>query len=141
MNNILSVGFYNQHKQLCHGVKNGNERAIHDAATMLASITPADAVLIPLPSHYGRATYMLDIAQQVAKIKGCEVDPCIASAERIRLYDAKKMGKTLELGFKLTHRPCGNLYLIDNCVDTQKTYNAACDLLGNIPMITIATTH
>jgi len=44
------------------------------------------------------------------------------------------------LGFKLTHRPCGNLYLIDNCVDTGMTYNAA-SMLIQAPMITIANTN
>ena len=108
---------------------------------MLAAITPTDSVLIPVPSHQGSATYMLDIALQIAAINGCRVCNCLASAERIKLYDAKMAGVNLNIDFYLTKSPSGNLYLIDNCIDTGNTYAAARRLLGDIPMITIATTN
>ena len=139
--NILSIGRYEQYRLLCHGVKDRDEKSFSEAAALLAAITPPDAVLIPIPSHQGRATYMLDIALQIAAINGCRVCDCLASAERIKLYDAKMAGVNLSIDFHLTKSPTGNLYLIDNCIDTGKTYAAARRLLGDIPMITIATTQ
>lgn len=136
---IISLGKYEQHRQLCHGVKNGNISAIIDAAALLASITPEDSTIIPIPSHYGRPTYTMDIAMHIAKIKNCVVDTCIVGNERKRLYDLKKDNLPIDLNFYITHRPKGNLFLLDNCVDTGTTYRAAKRLL-DIPIITIATT-
>ena len=138
---ILSLGEYERYRQLCHGVKDGSERAISDAAVLLSALTPSDSTLVPLPSHHGKATYMLDIALQIAKLKGCTVDPCIVSGERAKLYDIKMAGGQINLNFRLTHTPRGNIYLLDNCVDTGMTYRAASRLLGLVPIITIAKTQ
>ncbi len=138
---ILSLGEYERYRQLCHGVKDGSERAISDAAVLLSALTPSDSTLIPIPSHCGKATYMLDIALQIAKLKGCTVDPCIVSGERAKLYDIKMAGGQINLDFRLTHTPRGNIYLLDNCVDTGMTYMAASRLLGLVPIITIAKTQ
>ena len=138
---ILSLGEYERYRQLCHGVKNGSERAISDAAVLLSTLTPSDSTLIPIPSHCGKATYMLDIALQIAKLKGCAVDPCIVSGERAKLYDIKMAGGQINLDFRLTHTPRGNIYLLDNCVDTGTTYRAASKLIGLVPIITIAKTQ
>lgn len=136
-NDIIALGKYEQYRQLCHGVKDGNSRAIQEAAMMLSAIIPTNATLVPIPSHYGYATYMLDLALEVAKVNGCSVDNCIVSSERAKLYDLKMKGSSLDIDFRLTHRPCGNLYLIDNCIDTGKTYGAACKAIGCVPIITI----
>lgn len=140
-NGVLSIGQYEQYRLLCHGVKDRHEDSIREAAVMLAAITPSNSVLIPIPSHQGFATYMLDIALKIASINGCRVCNCLASAERMKLYDAKMAGANLNIDFHLTSNPSGNLYLIDNCIDTGRTYAAARRLLGDIPMITIATTN
>lgn len=138
-NNILALGdYYTSLRELCHGVKDGNARAIREAAQLLLGIVPDCSTLIPLPSHYGVPTYMLDLANLVASKKNCRVDPCIKSCERKKLYDLKMRGQSAYLDFRLTHKPTGNLFLIDNCVDTGTTYEAAKRLLGEIPIITIA---
>lgn len=140
-NDIIALGIYEQYRQLCHGVKDGNSTAIQEAATMLASIIPNNATLVPIPSHHGYATYMLDLALQVARVNSCSVDNCIVSSERAKLYDMKMKGLSFYLDFRLLHRPCGNLYLIDNCVDTKRTYNAACNIVGQVPIITIGVVN
>ena len=140
MNKILSVGCYAQYKELCHGVKKCNERALHDAARLLSTITPQGATLVPMPSHYGHATYMLDLALMVAALTNGRVDDCLAGRERISLYQAKKQHIGTDLDMVLTHQPDGRVFFIDNCVDTGMTYNAA-SMLIQAPMITIANTN
>lgn len=140
MNDIVCLGFYERFRELCHGVKAGNARAITDAASLLSQIVPTDATLVPIPSHYGRATYTLEIANGISKIVGCHIDDCIVGEERRPLYELKKKGIATKLNFRLMHYPIGNIYLIDNCIDTGTTRLAATSLLGDIPMITISKT-
>ena len=138
--NILSVGMYEQFRQLCHGVKSGNTKAVNEAAFLLSGITPSNATLVPIPSHYGRTTYTLELAKQIAKLTGCMVDDCLAGPERETLYSLKYRGILTDLGMALLHNPNGNIYLLDNVIDTGHTYRASSRLVGNVPIITIAKT-
>ena len=139
LNNILALGdYYTSLRELCHGVKDGNAKAIREAAKLLSSVVPDCSTLIPLPSHYGVPTYTLDLSNLIAFGKNCKVVPCIVSGGRKKLYDLKMQGQTAQLDFRLAYKPTGNLFLVDNCVDTGATYEAAKRLLGEIPIITIA---
>lgn len=139
--NVICLGEYEMFRELCHGVKCGNALAINNAVKLLLEITPSNATLVPIPSHFGTATYTLEIANKIAMIKGCSVYPCIVSPERGRMYDAKKLGKSINLNFVLKNTPSGNIFLFDNCIDTGATYDAATRLIGVVPIITIAKTN
>lgn len=75
---ILHAGAYPAHRDLALRLKGGDTEAPAEAAALLlplvdeiARITgKQDVVLVPLPSHTGRPTYMLHVAQMVASLRG-----------------------------------------------------------------------
>ena len=131
------------YRELCHAVKERNERAIIEAAKLLATITPANAVIVPIPNHEGYATYTKHIALEISKINGCKVLDLLFSDKRDTLYNSKLKGSKIALNFQTkSTTPNGNIILIDNVIDTATTYNAACNAMKKqLPLITIAATQ
>ena len=75
---ILHAGDYPAHRDLALRLKAGGLEAPREAALALLPLVDAivratgndNVVLIPLPSHTGRPTYMLRVAQTLATLRG-----------------------------------------------------------------------
>lgn len=140
----MSVGTYTQLKRLAKGVKTRNEGVIKEAAAKIAPLIPDNAVLIPAPSHDGRATDMLDLAKAVAEITGSEVADVLRSAPRESQYQAKKatgvpmaskqLGIAVEGEIPADKTPI----IIDNVVDSGNTAEACVQAVGKGVVVTLA---
>lgn len=137
MTPFVSVGGYGgKLRDLARKVKRGDKAAIDEVAKLMASIIPKDAVLIPAPSHTGRATYMLDVANAIAKITGCDVADVLRGTKRAMQYEQKKQtGKAItsaEMGVTVDGElPAGKVpVVLDNVVATGNTAEACVQALG-----------
>ena len=67
---IFHVGDYPQHRELALRLKAGGELAAKKTAELLQKmLPPGPLLLMPLPSHTGRPTYMLHVAQLIATMR------------------------------------------------------------------------
>lgn len=117
-------------RETAHAMKNGERWAIYKAAEAMAKYIPTNAVLIPIPSHTGNATYTLDLAQRIARETNSEVLDALKCEPREMLYKLKKQGRKptpRQMGFYLVHSiPEGkNVIILDNVVATGTTAAAA----------------
>lgn len=137
MTPFVSVGGYGgKLRDLARKVKRGDKAAIDEVAKLMVPIIPKDAVLIPAPSHTGRATYMLDVANAIAKITGCDVADVLRGTKRAMQYEQKKQtGKAItsaEMGVTVDGElPAGKVAVVlDNVVATGNTAEACVQALG-----------
>lgn len=96
---------------------------------------PTNAVLVPMPSHTGRATYTKDLCRLIARETAAEVCDYLRGKERETLYNLKKQGRHIlpaKLGFYLSQPlPAGKrVIIIDNVVATGTTAAAAVRAIG-----------
>ena len=118
-------------------MKQGNQSAIRLAAAAMAVMfdLPQNAVLVPVPSHFGYATYTLDLANELAKLTGSEVADVLRGSSREMLYDRKKQRKSVSvkyLGLYITEKlPIDKqIFFVDNVVATGTTAKAAYKAFG-----------
>ena len=146
---VKSTGFYydGDRRSLAHGVKDGDKASIEEAARRLARLVPRDAVLIPVPSHTGQATYTLEMARRVADINGSSVVDALVGKPREKLYDVKKQGSVhvdgkefLGLSMKDSANIPSNrpVFFVDNVVDSGITAKACHDIVGRGGVLAIA---
>lgn len=122
--------------ETAHAMKNGERWAIYKAAAAMVQYIPTNAVLIPMPSHTGRATYTLELCRMLAKETAAEVRDILRGSERETLYTLKKQGRHImpkKLGFYVTEpTPTDRrILIIDNVVATGTTAAAAVQAVGN----------
>lgn len=127
---------YNSVRHLAHDVKSGNLDAIDKASLIMMNYVPANSVLMPIPSHEGKATYTLKLAQFIAKRTKSRVLDILYSDPREMLYKQKRKGvdvSRINLGFNVIQdekiekalKTTRNIILIDNVVDSGATYEQA----------------
>lgn len=144
MTPYVAVEGYRKMRTLAHGVKSRDPKVIAKVADMMAPIIPKDAVLIPAPSHTGKATDMLDLANAISERTGAPVADVLTSKERPSQYEAKYAGKPLtagEMGITVTGEPLPTdkiPVVIDNVVDTGNTAEACIKALGKGVVATLA---
>lgn len=137
MTPFVAVDKYRPLRSLAHKIKDGKEADITKAAKMMAPLIPENAVLIPAPSHTGKATDMLELAKAIAQQTGSEVADILSSAPRASQYDTKKQGgkpiKSKDMGITVSGEiPEGKIpVVIDNVVDSGNTAEACIQALGN----------
>lgn len=125
-------------RYLCHAIKDGNIAAIDEASLIMAKYVPAGSILIPIPSHNGRATYTLKLAQFIAKRSKSKVMDILSSPSRESMYNLKQKNvnvKNVNLNFTGISDDDGsiakilssvhNVILIDNVVSSGITYEQA----------------
>lgn len=125
-------------RYLCHAVKEGNIVAIDEASLIMAKYVPAGSILIPIPSHDGKATYTLKLAQFIAKRSKSKVMDILSSPSRERMYNLKQRNvdvRNVNLNFvgmsdddgSIANRLSSvrNVILIDNVVSSGITYEQA----------------
>lgn len=122
---------YSDVRSVCHLIKEG--RADQELKKLVASdvsglIADKDAVVIPIPSHVGFATYTLNIAS----LAGFNVIDCIECEPHESLYERKKRGEHVEpkdLRFRLKEDAPDlkgkKVYLFDLVYATGTTARAA----------------
>lgn len=127
---------YGSVRNLAHEVKSGDIDAIDKASLIMMNYVPANSILIPIPSHTGKATYTLTLANFIAKRTKSRVLDILSSDAREMLYKQKMRGVDvgkINLGFrtdkkdeigKLLHS-VRNVILIDNVIDSGATYEQA----------------
>lgn len=121
--------------ETAHAMKDGANWAIIRAAREMAQYIPSNAVLVPMPSHSGKATYTKDLCRLIARETAAEVCDYLRGRERETLYNLKKQGRHIlpkKLGFYLTQPlPAGKrVLIIDNVVATGTTAVAAVQAIG-----------
>lgn len=121
--------------ETAHAMKNGEKWAIWKAAEEMVQYIPTNAVLVPMPSHTGRATYTLELCRMLAKETAANVCDYLQGAPRETLYSLKKQGRKPtpnKLGFYLSQPlPTDKrVIIIDNVVATGTTAAAAVRAIG-----------
>lgn len=125
-------------RYLCHAIKEGDIVAIDEASLIMARYVPSGSILIPIPSHGGRATYTLKLAQFIAKRSKSKVMDILSSPSRERIYNLKRRNvdiQNINLNFTSVGDDDGsiasrlssvrNVILIDNVVSSGITYEQA----------------
>ena len=133
---FVAVDKYRNVSSLAKRVKSRDAEAVREVAEMMKPLIPENAVLVPVPSHTGEATDMLDVAKVLGELTGSEVADVLKGAPRASQYDTKKeTGAAIsssDLGIRMEGQlPEGKLpIIIDNVVDTGNTAEACVQALG-----------
>lgn len=131
---IRAVGEYYafSNREIAHAIKDGDPAAIRTAAKAMSQLLSKSEhrLLIPVPSHVGKATYTLRLAEAIAKAGCGYVYNVLRCSEREMLYTRKQRGEHVtpdELGFYLQSPVPENweIVFIDN-VSATGTTAAAC---------------
>jgi|GEM_PF-209583 len=147
---FISVGTYRGNMDvLARKVKSDDDtirkQAIEKAADCMAALIPANAVLIPAPSHLGYATNMLELANAISERTNAEVADILKGDVRESQHNIKKRtGKPMsseELNFRIE----GELHkgklpvVIDNVVNSGNTAEACVKALGGGLIVSLAS--
>ena len=129
-----------RHRQVANLIKQNNREALMIAAGEMAELVPDNAVLIPMPNHYGvvdENTDTMQLARMISELTGRPVMNALAGVEResrLKVKQEKRGGDVTaeDLGFRQTMEiPEGTIpYFIDNLVATGTTAQAAHDAFG-----------
>lgn len=128
-------------REICHRVKEGDRAALKEMAASILkdNFIPERSILIPAPSHTGRATYTLELSRLIAEKTGAKVQDILRCKPHISRYEEKKRGIDSKFEFYLI-RPlikADKTFFVDNVISTGKTFSAARELIGNtlIPLV------
>lgn len=125
-------------RDVARGCAYGDPKSISMGATILSAFVKPGSVLVPMPSHIGYATTMLDLCVRIGEmVKINCVDDVLRCVPHESSHIQKlRMGLPPEIHMygKRTDMPKGSVYIIDNTVCTGTTASAA---LGVIPDATL----
>lgn len=144
MTPYIAVGGYRgQLDRLARGVKSRDPKVISEVADLMAPLVPKDAVLVPAPSHSGKATDMLDLTKAIAERAGVPMADVLSGTERESQKEAKRKGQAIasaEMGIEQTGElPAGRIpIVIDNVVNTGNTAEACVKALGRGMVLSLA---
>ena len=153
-NIIGAVPYYDEARAACHLLKEtvgwppafSTYFKIIPHIERMAAALPPKSVLVPVPSHEGKATYTYHLANEVAVEAGrlgkvTRVFDIACSAPRDLFYDAKREGREMDITFELKkpvkdraklrqYKEMGfEVIAVDNVVDTGRTASAILSLL------------
>jgi predicted amidophosphoribosyltransferase len=132
----ISAGLYydDSNREIAHGIKAGDPVSIKVAAGQIASklkgYAPSKTVIVPLPSHTGRANVTKDLAQAVANVHGSTVRDVLEmkpmGSSRYAQKQADMIPQPIQM-FQREVRPSQDTHIIllDNTIDTGATAFAA----------------
>ena len=129
------------HRWVSKAIKEGDTQAIQTAAGKMAEMVPKNAVLVPMPNHYGQVeedTDTMILARMIGWITGRPVVNALAGVERESRQEDKKKPKSQQmkaedLGFrKVAETPEGTVpYIVDNVIASGLTAEAAHKAMGD----------
>ena len=130
-------------REICHAVKSENPAVREEAVAEIAGWYVRTGkigeghILVPVPQHYGKADYTLDICRTVAERCGCKVADILRCVPHRPLYEQKKCGGVPFTGL---YRISGlgtldnRVYLIDNVIASGLTMSRCLKLVpGALP--------
>lgn len=124
-------------REICHEIKKNNLECCEIMANYFLNqeIIREGDILIPIPQHNGYSVYTKQIAQLISLQTNAIVEDIIKSNPRKTLYELKKQNKKVSLDFFLSknlEKTNGNVFLIDNVLDTGQTFITCKNLLNGI---------
>lgn len=140
----LVAGYYQniELNTLAKKIKDGDGIAIRRAAEKMSPLVKKDDILVPVPSHNGRAEYTLTLSGQIAALTGAVVKDVLAGEKRESSYLLKKKGIMLQvgdLGFRLIgDKPEGHVLVVDNVIASGNTAKAAVDVISDATVLALA---
>lgn len=140
----LVAGYYQniELNTLAKKIKDGDGIAIRRAAEKMSPLVKKDDILVPVPSHNGRAEYTLTLSRQIAALTGAVVKDVLAGEKRESSYLLKKKGIMLQvgdLGFRLIgDKPEGHVLVVDNVIASGNTVKAAVDVISDATVLALA---
>ena len=124
---------------LSHAVKAGDLAAIRQMAAEMAPRIPEGATIVPVPGHGGRATAMLEVAKEIAQLRGGTVADALRGKARQSLYEAKRSGRRLspaELALTVVGKVPKGAIVIDNVAASGATASAVRKALPGVRFLT-----
>ena len=131
-------------REICHAVKSENpavrEKAVAEIAGWYVRTGKIGEghILVPVPQHYGKADYTLDICRILAERCGCKVADILRCVPHRPLYEQKKSGNVPFTGLYRIGgwqvSPGERVYLIDNVIASGLTMSRCLRLVpGALP--------
>ena len=109
-------------REVAHGVKDGVGKYADMAAILFDRLLPLDCIVVPMPSHRGRADTMLDVALRLAKFSHRKVCDALSCDPHESSYEQKQRGLKPTPIFMRTNAVLhGCVCVIDNCVSSGVT--------------------
>ena len=117
-------------REVAHGVKDGVGKYADMAAILFDRLLPLDCIIVPMPSHRGRADTMLDVALRLAKFSHRKVCDALSCDPHESSYEQKQRGLQPTPIFMRTNAVLnGCVCVIDNYVSSGVTAFAALDAI------------
>lgn len=119
-----------------HGIKDGSQKAITEAANTMAWRVGTLMTLVPVPSRNGYAEQTLALAREIQRMTGCRVADILKGKKRESLYELKKRNPEFRpdrdfFGFHTEYEGSRfGMVLLDNVYDTGATALAAAEATG-----------
>lgn len=131
-------------RAIAHGIKDGDDVAITEAARILVTCINTPVTIIPIPNSSGKAVTTLKLAEKMASLKpDIRVADVLSGVARQRAYDIKRSGKAVDrqdYSLTLKHSFALPAVLLDNCLDTARTALEAAQRTGIYTVLTYAVT-
>jgi hypothetical protein len=132
-------------RTIANAIKKNDKIVIKQIGEILAQKLPSGSSLIPIPGSDGTSRNTKNFAMEIATGCNGEVLDILIGPKRESQYSAKKRGKPLlirEIGTRLKEKatiPQGNVFYVDNVIETGNTYMAAVAAVGQeFPIIVYA---
>lgn len=147
VNVMATIGYNNTGQRIAHGIKDGDNNSIAVAASAMVEYINDGDIIVPMPSHNGKATVTLELAKAIQKLTyqgstlrmGVEVIEALEGSGRESLYETKVAGKKLpnpsELGLRLTEEgqkaveSGRHIVIVDNVIATGTTAQSALQVI------------
>lgn len=128
-------------RDVARGCAYGDPKSMDMGAAILSAFVKPGSVLVPMPSHIGYATTMLDLCVRIGElVKINAVLDCLKCIPHESSHVQKlRMGLPPEIHMSTKGRlPTGeNTIIIDNTVCTGATASAALDVIPNATVLAI----
>ena len=111
---------------------------LKEIADFLVPQVKENDIIVPAPNHNGFADYTLEIAKIVSEFTGARTSDCLKVSPHIPLHDFRNQKLKMFLCGTI---PNGKIFLLDNVIDTGKTFFTAKKLIPNIRPLMYATTN
>lgn len=138
---FTSVAPYPKVRQLAHGLKDGKQESILQAADMMASnikemAAGKQCVLVPVPNHHGRAEYTKTLAEELTQRTGIPTWDIVTVRPHMPLHyakqnDLKPEGIYLKLNLSKEVPQQYTPIIVDNVLDTGYTAGAVAKAIGH----------